>query len=281
MSKKIASLVLAFILAVSLVVPAVAYNVAKPLTEYDYWVDSAEQADYFNKLKNYVEDYLGKTYAPPSGVTVETFKDLISLDEVKQFFSAQLKAALASGTYRESEADSAVFKKTLKDRYDDYAAELGTELTPEQDAAQKEAIDYVVDLCVADYVAHGKLQYLMLAERYVVSYRSALLTASSVCLCLALACVLTLLISLKKKSIGYFAYALGGASLLGFLPEIYLRMIGFYSTFGFDPPYMLDLFFALESGVMKRIMLCATVFAVLSVILVVTDVILNKDKKAE
>lgn len=277
MSKKIASLVLAFILAVSLVVPAVAYNVAKPLTEYDYWVDSAEQADYFNKLKNYVENYLGKTYAPPSGVTLETFKDLISIDEVKQFFSAQLKAALASGTYRESEADSAVFKKTLKNRYDKYAAELGTELTLEQNVA----IDYVVDLCVADYVAHGKLQYLMLAERYVVSYRSALLTASSVCLCLALACVLTLLISLKKKSIGYFAYALGGASLLGFLPEIYLRMIGFYSTFGFDPPYMLDLFFALEGGVMKRIMLCATVFAVLSVILAVTDVILNKDKKAE
>lgn len=277
MSKKIASLVLAFILAVSLVVPTIAYNVAKPLTEYDYWVDSAEQADYFNKLKNYVEDYLGMNYAPPSGVKLETFKDLISLDEVKQFFSAQLKAALASGTYRESEADSAVFKKTLKDRYYKYAAELGTELTLEQNVA----IDYVVDLCVADYVAHGKLQYLMLAERYVVSYRSALLTASSVCLCLALACVLTLLISLKKKSIGYFAYALGGASLLGFLPEIYLRMIGFYSTFGFDPPYMLDLFFALEGGVMKRIMLCATVFAVLSVILAVTDVILNKDKKAE
>lgn len=281
MSKKIASLILAFILAVSLVFPVVAYNVVKPLTDRDFWMDSAESSDYFNKLKNYVEDYLGKTYAPPSGVTVETFKDIISIDEVKRFFSAQLKASLESETYRESEADSAVFKKTLKEKYDDFAAKLGSELTPEQDAAQKEAIDYVVDLCVADYVAHGKLQYLMLAERYVVSYRSALLTASSVCLCLALACVLTMFISLKKKSIRYFAYALGGASLLGFLPEIYLRTIGFYTRFGFDPPYMLDLFFALERGVMNRIMLCAAVLAVLSVILIVTDVVLNKDKKTE
>lgn len=281
MSKKIASLILAFILAVSLVVPVVAYNAVMPLTDREYWMDSAESADYFNKLKSYVENYLGMTYAPPSGVTAETFKDLISVDEVKRFFSAQVDASLASGTYRESEADSAVFKKTLTERYEKYAAELGTELTPEQESAQKEAIDYVVDMCVADYVAHGKLQYLMLAERYAVSYRSALLTASSVSLCLALACVLTLFISLKKKSIRYFAYAFGGASLLGFLPEIYLRIIGFYTTFGFDPPYMLDLFLELEGGVMNRIMLCAAIFAALSVILAVTDVILNRDQKTE
>ena len=281
MVKKITACVIGFIVCVAISAAVMILSFVRPLKDPLFWIDCADKIDYYSRVKDYSEKYFRDKYSPPSGIPEECFTDSVTVDNVKTLYEKQVRALVEGKVYSIGKSDTEEIEKKIVERATEYSSIINKRMEDPDLELQREGIQYTADLCINDYKKYNQLSLFSYAENVVLGYEKTLTYAALFCIIIAAAGLAVVIFTLKRRSIRFISYSLLGAGLIGFLPTVFLKVIGFYDRFGFSPDYWNDLFFALENGVMKRMIVCSVCFIVISLGLFAYDIIRTARTRSE
>ena len=255
MLKKIACLVLSFIMCISLFCGVFALSVKCVLGDGRYWIKCADKLDLYASAEKSLELKMA-SFSIPSGIPESVFNELVTQEMIKEHFSEQFESASRGEIYSVDEEE---LKAYFVKGFEQYAIENGYEITDETN----EGISGLADYCVDEYQGYVIMPIFTLLIRYIYDYTGEIIKLSVASFVIFAMSLTVLLVFMKKRSFGYISYSLSGTSLFCVLPFVLVYAFKVLNEFYFDPLYMYKLLVEVIKG--YSVMLAFAALAVLFV----------------
>ncbi len=268
--KKIACFVLSFIICMCIVCSAMGAAIVLILGNENYWMQSAENTDFYKRSRVSLEEQL-KTYSIPSGIPEEVFDGIVPEERIRNDIKMQIVSAKEMSVYS---GDDSGLKNQFVSVFEKYAVENGYELSEEV----RKNLTGLADICVDEYNSHISISVFSIIMRYVSSYSKSLIVLVGVALGIMVFACIILVLSQKKKALQYISYSMGGAALLTFVPGSIVHIYGIFSKFYFNPDYMYDFLVALVTGMVDILSAVSLAFLILCIVFAVLGTVGKKQK---
>ncbi len=268
--RKIACILLSFIMCISFVCCLFGSSVVFLLKNEDYWCKCADEVDFYTKAEENIEREI-RAYSIPSGIPNYVFDEVVTVDKIENDLKMQISSIASSGTYS---FDRGSLIKDFLSAFEKYATENNFEITGEVE----EGLEGLAEYCVDEYVSYVVISDFTLVFGYIVDYADNVVKLMVIAGIIMIAAAAVLGFNQKKNMLGYLSYSFTGASLIGFIPLFVVKVLGMLGKFSFEPRYMYDYFVKLVENWMWFVSLIAIIIFVIGICGAIIDFVLkNKE----